>query len=249
MIARGLRVRSRSVTDLPRPVFLVSGDAKFLTVGGGAPVCTIALTGDIAAAFGGQPLDISGQTVSKTVPASPASVYAAGVYPDVINLNWSDKRAIAKQASVFNTGGMHGWLLADPTFTKLAQLTFLNGAWQVNDGSIENRVYFGAGTGLEKVAFVVDGATGDVEAWVGGVSVTKNDAPWMASFFSGETAIYLADILQGVPVPLAEGDTYAAQIYTAAADLADFGLPAGTLDWCGNPIGAVSQITFLTVSE
>ena len=201
------------------------------------PACAITLTGDIAAVFGGQPLDISGQMVSKTVPASPASTYAAGVYPDSINLNWSGRRAIAKQVSVFNTSGLTTWLLTNPTFTKLVQLAFVNGVWQVNDGSAENKVDFGAGTGLEKVAFVVDGATGDIEAWVDGVSVTKNDlAPWMASFFAGETAIYSADTLQNGAVPLAEGDTFSAQIFTAAADLDDVGFPAGTLDWCGNEI-------------
>lgn len=200
------------------------------------PVCTITLTGDIAAAFGGEPLDISGQVVSKTVPESPPMAYIATGSSTISG--WSGWRSIGYKASDFTTaGGSENTLIVmDSTYTTYVGLLYTNAGsgWVVLVSGVNVGGF--VGTSGDKVAIRVDGASGDVELRVNGVTKTKVDIAALGGLFSG-AEVFPAAILGGLVSPtLTEGDTYSAQIYTAAADLADVGFPAGTLDWCGNPI-------------
>lgn len=200
-----------------------------------AAACTITLTGDLAAVFGGQPLDISGQTVSKTVPASPADLYvaASGFSP----VSWSGWRGVAYQASTFSTveTSRHDITLIDSTYTTTVRLVQLSsGGWvlSINSSSPEA---FALGP-FEKVGVRVDGATGDVEVFIGADVRTKSDYPALGGLFAGKSVAVGAVLGYTGGASLTAGDTYSAQIYTAAADLTDVGFPAGTLDWCGNSI-------------
>lgn len=209
----------------------------FSAGGSPAPIsCAITLTGDIAAVFGGQALDISGQMVSKTVPASPASIYAAAT--DFVPVSWSGWRGVGYQASAFSVADVsrHDVTLIDSTYTTTVQLVKIStGGWvlSINSSSPEA---FAAGPS-QKVGLRVDGATGDVEVFIGSEVRTKADYPALGGLFSGKNIAVGASLGFVGGSSLTAGDTYAAQIYTAAADLTDVGFPAGTLDWCGNPIG------------
>lgn len=202
--------------------------------------CSITLTGDIAAVFGAEPLDISGQTVSKTVPETPADTYAAG--GPAVPVSWTGWRGFAYKASVYSSAsGMssHSVGLYGPSVPAGIQVFWneFSSEWFINPNSLPDTIK--SGTFDEKVGIRVDGATGDVEVYVGGVVKTKADYPSLGGVFSGADIEPVAMFGGTGAGNLTEGDTYAAQIFTAAADLTDVGFPAGTLDWCGNEIEVV----------
>ena len=220
-------LNDRLVQSLTAGDFFGSGDVS----------CSIALTGDIAAVFGGQPLDISGQTVSKTMPASPANFYGAG--GPVVPVSWSGWRAFAYKASVFNTAGdsYHSVVLGESDLSAYVQLSWDDtgaGAWLGLVNGVFVVSFFGSAT--SKVGIRVDGSTGDVEMVVDSVVKTKADAPALGAALAGAEVFIIASIGTPLSSTLTEGDTYEAQVYTAAADLTDVGFPAGTKDWCGNEI-------------
>lgn len=204
-----------------------------------APVsCVITLTGDIAAVFGGQPLDISGQTVSKTVPESPADVYAAG--GPAVPVSWTGWRAFAYKASDFtlsdtNVHGLHAISMDGGPVALSTLFANTTGQW----GFYTTGFLFAIESGSfdDKCGIRINGDTGDAEIYVGSHVFTKEDWAALGGMFLGKSPAPVATL--GNPFsgsPFTAGDTYSAQIYTAAADLADVGFPAGTLDWCGNLI-------------
>ena len=201
-----------------------------------APACSITLTGDIAAVFGGQPLDISGQSVSKTVPESPANSYIAGGASTISG--WSGWRAVGYQASDFTTAGNseHTIIVINSTYTTYVGLLYseAGAGWIILvNGGVVGTI---SGSATSKVGVSVNGSSGDVRISVDGVVRTKATHASFGGLFSG-AAVLPVPILGSLASPtLTDGDTYAAQVFTAATDLADVGFPAGTLDWCGDAI-------------
>lgn len=212
------------------------------SAGGGAapqPSCAITLTGDIAAVFGGQPLDISGQTVSKTVPETPANFYAAG--GPAVPVSWAGWRGIGYQASDYTTAldSYHGIFISTADVSNYVLLVWddelgPSGGWSCLVDGVLAMLFLGTPT--SKVGMRIDGSTGDVEVIVDGVIKTKADAPALGGALAGLTVLPASFCGTPAAPTLTEGDAYEAQVYTAAADLADVGFPAGTLDWCGDVI-------------
>lgn len=199
-------------------------------------VCAYPLNGDIAAIFGGQPLDISDQTVSKTVPSSPPNTYVSG--GPVTPVSWAGWRAIGYQASDYSTASnsFHIATLISSSYTTFAQLIWSDATsnWIVQlAGGVVGSF---AGNAFSKVGFRVDGASGDAEVFVDGASKTKADIAGLGGLFSGLSVI-AAQSLGGTASPtLTEGDEYSADLSTSAPNLSGFGFPVGTDDWCGNAI-------------
>ena len=198
--------------------------------------CTTTLTGDIAAVFGGQPLDISGQTVSKTVPGSPANFYAAGA--SALAVSWSGWRGIGYHVTDFTTAGNSflGFTLISSDYARSAQVTFDESipAWVLLvDGVV--RLSPISETVTTRAGFRIDGATGDVELYLGATTATKSTITQLGGVFSGKSVIAAPTLGNNASPTLTAGDTYAADVVTGAG-LSDFGFPGGTLDWCGSAL-------------
>lgn len=202
-----------------------------------APSCSITLTGDIAAVFGGEPLDISGQNVSKTIPASPANFYAAG--GAAAPVTWDGWRGIAYQAADFTTAldSFLGFTLISSDYAKSAQVTWdesLSSWLLLVDGSVVTGLI--AESVNAKAGFRIDGSTGDVELYIGSTTLTKSTIASLGGVFSGKSVVAAPTVGNPSVVTLSEGDTYSANVITSAAGLSSIGFPAGTGDWCGNTI-------------
>lgn len=70
----------------------------------------------------------------------------------------------------------------------------------------------------------------------GAIVVQKHGVGGYAAREMGGSGIAESILYHLADAMLAASPEPVATVYTAAADLASFGLPAGALDWCGNPI-------------
>ena len=205
--------------------------------GAPAPVCEITITGDIAGDLGGQPLDISGQDVSITVPASPPNFYAAG--GPAATVSWSGWRVFEFAATTYSTAGnsYHTAFAINSAYTKSVQATWeeASGVWLIliNSGFIGTL----SGTATSTTGIAINGSSGDAELYLDAHTITKADSGYsgLGALFSGDNAQPACTFGTSSPT-LSEGDQYAATFTTDHESLRSATYPSGYLDWCGNTI-------------
>lgn len=190
------------------------------------PVCTITLTHDGLDAFGLEPMSVTGQTVSVTGDGS--SDYGTWTGAAGVPVNWAGVRVVEIETKDYTTGE-HGFIIATAGFDSAVEVFWRagTGEWIIRETGGSVNV---SGTALDSMAVGIDGATGDVIFYQNGSQVDTSTLAGLSGMFSGKSAIIIPSVSS-----LALGDTYSAEIITQS-DKYTQTYPAGTLDWCGNPI-------------
>lgn len=200
--------------------------------------CTVALTGDDAAAFGGVPADILGQEFSMTSVPDTTSRFATSGLATPTEIP-SGTRVAECVSAAADPGVLTTFLFLSSDGAAAVTATLVPGdVWQFQAqapagssiGSVSIPV-----SPLDVVALGVDADTGAAVAWITQEGVTSQVAGGTfgaaaATLFAGKVQFSLAGGLN----PFSTGLSAAAAFITAGGVYQDsYG---GASDWCGNPI-------------
>lgn len=211
--------------------------AFWLAQGAPAPIgCAITLTGDDAAAFGGVPADITGQTFSVTsAPNTTTRIATTGLATPIAIA--SGKR-IVESGSTSVSGGTLTYLFLSNDAAKAVTATWTGSGWsfqaQSPAGSTAGIVAI-AGTLADTIALGVDADTGDALAFItsSGVTTAVTGGTFDAAasgLFSGKTNFALGGTISPTVSASSSGEyvtsaeNYAGS-YTGLGDLCGTALP------------------------
>jgi len=195
-----------------------------------APTCAITLTGDIAADFGGQPMTISGQTASYTLTETPTPWLAST--PSEATFSPPASGVVVCEVATAQTEDA---VPRGAVYTPDAVKRLITGVTAYDPGTLfvslfygSNEVYGDVFPATSVVALGVS-SSGDAAIFVDGVAIELSGAG--GGFFASGFALVAVDESGG------SAGSGSITFRTAGADITQT-YPAGTLDWCGNAIGA-----------